>query len=99
MVVTEVDPDVSAAVIVALWDGLQVQWLLDDRRAMSPAMESYLTTLEPAEGDETYASRRASRTTSTLKREDAPLASVAEDPVHQVGATRRSAGAGLDAVG
>ena len=46
-VVTGADPDVSAAVIVALWDGLQVQWLLDDRRAMSPAMESYLATLEP----------------------------------------------------
>lgn len=42
-----VDPEVCAAVVVALWDGLQVQWLLDDRRAMSPAMDSYLATLEP----------------------------------------------------
>jgi AcrR family transcriptional regulator len=46
-IAADVDPDVSAVVIVALWDGLQVQWLLDDRRSMSPAMESYLTTLEP----------------------------------------------------
>lgn len=43
----DLDAEVSAAVIVALWDGLQVQWLLDDQRAMSPAMDSYLTSLEP----------------------------------------------------
>ena len=36
----------AARQLVALWDGLQVQWLLDPEQSMSPVMEDFLATLE-----------------------------------------------------
>lgn len=44
-VTPSVDPAVTARQLVALWDGLQVQWLLDPEQAMSPVMEGFLATL------------------------------------------------------
>jgi AcrR family transcriptional regulator len=46
-VTPSVDPALMARQLVALWDGLQVQWLLDPGQSMSPVMEAFLVTLEP----------------------------------------------------
>ena len=40
-VARSVEPAVAARQLVALWDGLQVQWLLDPEQSMSPVMENF----------------------------------------------------------
>lgn len=40
-----VDPDRAAASIVALWDGIQVQWLLDSRIDMAACLRDYFDAI------------------------------------------------------
>lgn len=48
-----VDPDRAAASIIALWDGIQLQWLLDKSIDMSACLRDYLDAIIlPAERQE-----------------------------------------------
>ncbi|NEE03235.1 TetR/AcrR family transcriptional regulator [Phytoactinopolyspora halotolerans] len=54
LLLPELDPDETAAEIIAVMDGLQVQWLLDPSVDMCAVMETYLRRLtrrESADGE------------------------------------------------